>query len=293
MSSAYSSSFQILWLLLIAANATTKLLGIIFIPTRSLSNWINTISDFGQILPLLLLAAPILMMFQAFSNETHAPEPSTMPTGIQPTSGPRSEHFEITRPTQLVDANVTAGPRNGSQEDLFSLQHYSEASWMNHMVVLATVGAVLVSWTTALCFTISTSFPHIPVRYFGDRRGSDYVIRTAGNFVLFGWNLMILGHIVILASFNFTTSSKYSKLLIWVLVWSFVAYMSFLVGGIAKAIVFSSLKVPNLPIWGFPILYSIICIGCILQKRVQRLNSVRPGRESFELGSETSPNAAA
>lgn len=241
-------------------------------------------SDFGQILPLLLLAAPILMMFQAFSNETHAPETTTTPIHIQPTSG-------VAIPTQRVDANATEDPRNGSQEDLFSFHHYSEASWVNHMVLLATVGAILVSWTTTLCFTINTSFPQI--LDFGDRRGSDYMTRTVVNFVLFGWDLITLGQIVILASFDFTAGRKYFKLLIWVFVWSFVAYMSWLGRGITNDITFWALDAYALLIWSLPVLYSIICIGFILQKRVRRPDSMRPGGESFELGSETWPNSAA
>lgn len=104
------------------------------------------------------------------------------------------------------------------------------------MVVLATVGAVLVSWATTLCFTISTSFPQILV--FGDRRGSDYMTRTAINFVFFGWDFITLGHIVILADFNFMAISRCSELLIWVLVWSFVVYTSWLGRDITNDIAF-------------------------------------------------------
>lgn len=87
------------------------------------------------------------------------------------------------------------------------------------MVLLAAIGAILVSWATVLSFTISSAFPHIPV--FNDRRCSDYFTRMVINFLLFGCDLTILGHVVIVA--NYTAISKYSKVLIWALVWSFVA----------------------------------------------------------------------
>lgn len=270
-----------------ATNGTTKLFGLLFIPTQSLSNWAHTVSDFGQILPLLLLTAPFFMMVQTFSNETHAFDTITMPTGNQLFPEPVGEHLEVDIATRGHDANVAVDPANGSQEDLFSFQRYSEAYWLNHMVLLAAVGAILVSWATVLSFTVSAAFPHILV--LGDRRGSDYITRTVINF--FGCDLMILGHVVIVA--NYTAISKYSKVLIWALVWSFVAYMSWLCRGTPISLALWAQDLSSIPLWSLPVLHATICIGLIFQKLAPRPRWVRPGGESLESNTDNSPNSAA
>lgn len=252
-------------------NGTIKLFGILFIPTGSLSNWIATISNFGQVLPLLLLTAPVLMMIQTFSNESYPDEANNFPTNSPPIQETTHGQLEASVSARRFDANVVVDVVADTEEELFSFQQYSQSFWPNHMIVLSTAGAILISWATNLCFTISAAFPQ--VLDFGDQRGSDYMVRTGINFGIFAWDFITLGHLVILVNFNFSGRSKRSVVLIWVFLWLLIAYMSWLCRGTSNAVDLWAVDSSAVPLWASPVLYAMTCVSFILYKRARKPKS--------------------
>lgn len=263
-----------------------RLFGILFIPTQSFSSSTDTISDFGQVLPLLLFAAPIFSMIQAFSRGSHPTKTNTACTESHPIVEQDGGHFEIDAPGQGGDEIIAEDPANESREGLFSRQKYSQATWLNHMIVLAVAGAIVLSWVSNLAFTIDAAFPLVPsVTYLV---GAEDLFTAAFNLLMFGWYLMTFAHIVILVDFAFTAGSKHSRMLNWILVGALIAYMGWLCRGLPLATDSSAMALCSLPF-----LYAIACIGVILYARVRRTGSVRTGGETLDLDMGIRPNAVA